>query len=158
MLNPQPLVDAFVAALQSIQPLVEAMNGNAQNIYASHYIYGSEQSLQREIYQMTSPSILVVWEGAKGGNFDATTLLKDSVAAYVRMANQGGQVAPVGFEQLWYLIANSPINGTTLNIRFLHLVPGKWEIPDTPSAQQLTDPEGADFFCLHFAFPQIGDQ
>jgi len=158
MLNPQPLVDAVVTALQTIAPLVAAMNGSQGNIYAHHYVFGSDQSLARAIYQMTAPSILVAWVGAKGGNFDGATIVKDYVAIYIRMANQAGEVAPVAYEELWWLIVNSPINGGTLNIRYVHLVPGKWEIPDNPSIEHLVDEEGMDRFCAHFAFPQIGDQ
>ncbi|HXC75719.1 MAG TPA: hypothetical protein VNU19_01575 [Candidatus Acidoferrum sp.] len=158
MLNPQPLVDAVVTALQSIELLVAAMNGSQTNIYAHHYVFGEDQSLARAIQQMTAPSILVAWMGAKGGNFDGATLIKDSIAIYIRMANQAGEVAPVAYEELWWLIVNSPVNGTTLNIRYLHLVPGKWEIPDNPSVEHDMDLEGMDRFCAHFAFPQIGDQ
>lgn len=162
MLNPRPLVDAVVTALQSITPLVAAMNGNAQNIFAHHFVYGADQSLARAIYQMTAPSVLVAWEGAKGGNFNGTSLIKDSVAIYIRMGNQAGQLLPVSYEDLWWLIVNAPVSvdggAGTLNIRYLHLVPGKWEIPDNPSIEHLVDEEGMDRFCAHFAFPQIGDQ
>jgi hypothetical protein len=158
VLNPAPLVDAVVSALQSIEPLVAAMNGNAENIFAHHYIYGSDQSLARAIYQMTAPSILVAWTGAVGGNFNATALMKDRISIYFRMGNQAGEVAPVNYEQLWSLSMNSPINETQLNIRYLELLPGKWWIPDNPSVEHLVDEEGMDRFCAHLLFPQVGDQ
>src|SRR5579884_762078 len=104
MLNPAPLVDAVVTALQSIKPLVDAMNGDPANIYATNFVFGGDQALTTEIYAMKAPSILVAWEGQLGGNFSGTTLAKDRIAVYIRAANQAGAPQPVSYEQLWWLI------------------------------------------------------
>src|ERR1043166_5001035 len=119
MRNPSDIVDAVVEALQSIPDLVTAMGG-ADNIKAHHFLAGSASSLQEAIYSMTGPSTLVVWSGSLGGNYNAATLFKDKVDIYVRMANaavpvlddNGDPITPVGYEDLWKLIIDSPLNGT----------------------------------------------
>lgn len=158
MLNPALLVDAFVAALQSIDALVDAMNGNPENIYAWHYISGSDQALKSALSAMKRPSMLAAFEGAQPGNFNGSTLVKDRIAVYYRPPNQAGEVAPAGPEEIWWMMNNLPVLGGTMNLRFIELLPGKWQTCDTPSLEHMVDTEGEDWWCAHYVFPQWGDQ
>jgi hypothetical protein len=156
MLDGTLIVSAAVAALQSIEPLVEAMGGNPQNIYAVFSRYGMDVSTARAVFEMKAPSILVVWEGTRGGNFTAAVQIKHMLCVYVRGANQAGQEAPMGYATLWWQITNSPVNGTTQNIRQIALLPNVL-LMDTPSARMQVDQEGVDFLEGKFVIPEIGD-
>jgi hypothetical protein len=158
MLNSRNLVDAVVAALQSIPALVTAVAGDQSNIYAHHFFYGTDFSLNEAIYKMTSPSILVAWERTLGGNFDGMTEFKDLVCVYIRAANAAGQEAPLSYEDLWHLMMTSPVNAGTQDIRHIEIVPGEWTLMDVPSIAPLQDAESMDFFKASLVFPQLGDQ
>lgn len=65
MLNPAPITDAIASVLLSIPELNTAMGGR---ITAFHFRLGQEHRLAEAIYKMPAPSMLVAWEGTKGGN------------------------------------------------------------------------------------------
>src|SRR5579885_865566 len=73
MLNPAPITDAIAGVLLSIPELNAAMNGR---IMAFHYRLGQENRLAEAVYKMPAPSMLIVWEGTRGGNFDGQAIWK----------------------------------------------------------------------------------
>lgn len=162
MLNPAPITDAIVSALQSIPDLAGAMtvldaNQNAVcRIYAHHYRLGAEYRLAERIYKMPAPSLLVAWEGTHGGNFDGQTIWKHRFSVYFRMGNAAGSPDPVDYEQLWWLACNQPPAASPLNIRYMNLYPGL-DIMDTPSVAHALDEDLQDRFVGTFVIPEIGD-
>jgi len=163
MLNPAPVTDAIVAALQSIPDLATAMTvlDAQQNpvcrIDAFHYLLGQEHRLAEAIYKMPAPSMLVAWEGTKGGNFDGQTIWKHRWGIYYRMGNAAGVAVPVGYEDLWALTCNSPPGGHGPNIRNIQLYTGL-DIMDTPSIDHALDEDLIDRFKGVFILPELGDQ
>jgi hypothetical protein len=162
MLNPAPVTDAIVAALQSIPELAAAMTvlDAQQNpvcrIGAFHYLLGQEHRLAEAVYKMPAPSMLVAWEGTKGGNFDGQTIWKHRWGIYYRMGNAAGVAVPVGYEDLWAITCNCPPGGTGPNIRNIQLCPGL-DIMDTPSIDHALDEDLIDRFKGAFIFPELGD-
>jgi len=162
MLNPAPITDAIVVALQSIPELAAAMTvlDAQQNpvcrIGAFHYLLGQEHRLAEAIYKMPAPSMLVAWEGTKGGNFDGQTIWKHRWGIYYRMGNAAGVAVPVGYEDLWALTCNSPPGGHGPNIRNIQLYTGL-DIMDTPSIDHALDEDLIDRFKGGFTIPEIGD-
>ena len=153
MLNAAPITDAIASVLLSIPELHTAMGGR---ISAFHFRLGQEHRLAEAIYKMPAPSMLVAWEGTKGGNFDGQTIWKHRWGIYYRMGNAAGVAVPVGYENLWALTCNSPPGGDGPNIRNMELYPGL-DIMDTPSIDHALDEDLVDRFKGVFTFPEIGD-
>ena len=120
MLNPAPITDAIASVLLSIPELNAAMGGR---ISAFHFRLGQEHRLAEAIYKMPAPSMLVAWEGTKGGNFDGQTVWKHRWGIYYRMGNAAGVAVPVGYEDLWWITCNCPPGGSGNNIRYLQVYP-----------------------------------
>ena len=161
MLNPADITDAVVAQLKNISELADAMsvaNGHSTTVRITsfHYQLGAEYRLAEAIYKMPAPSILVAWEGTQGGNFDGQTMWKHTIAVYLRMGNAAGASAPVGYEKLWWMICNRPPQGSTVNLRYMNVLPGL-DIMDTPSVLHILDEDLMDMFRGVLIFPEIGD-
>ena len=153
MLNPAPITDAIASVLLSIPELNTAMGGR---ISAFHFRLGQEHRLAEAIYKMPAPSMLVAWEGTKGGNFDGQTIWKHRWGIYYRMGNAAGVADPVGYEDLWWITCNRPPGGSGPNIRALQLYSGL-DIMDTPSIDHELDEDLIDRFKGVFIIPEIGD-
>ena len=162
MLNSYQVTEAIVAALQLIPDLAAAMtvldsNGDAVcRINSFHYLLGQEHRLADAIYQMPAPSMLVVWDGTQGGNFDGQTVWKHRFQVYYRMGNAAGLTEPVGYEQLWWITCNQPPSGSPVNIRYMDLYPGL-DMMDTPSVAHALDEDMVDRFVGTIVIPEIGD-
>ena len=162
MLNPGDVTDSVVNALQAIPDLAAAMtvvdsNGNPSiRITAFHYLLGQDHRLAEAIERMPAPSILAAWEGTLGGNFNGYSVWKHRVVVYIRMGNAAGNLAPLGYEKLWWLICNGIPTTSTQNIRYTNLLPAL-DIMDTPTATHLLDAELMDIFRTEFVIPEIGD-
>lgn len=161
MLNPLPATDAIAAALASIPELAAAMTvqapgGPLVRISAFHYQLGQEQPLVKTVYEMPAPSMLVAWEGTKGGNFNGYQVWKHRWGVYIRMGNAAGVASSAGYEYLWSLICNGIPEGSAVNIRYMNLYPGL-DIMDTPSVDHMLDQDQVDFFKGVFVIPEIGD-
>ena len=153
MLNAAPITDAIASVLLSIPELSAAMGGR---ISAFHFRLGQEHRLAEAIYKMPAPSMLVAWEGTKGGNFDGQTIWKHRWGIYYRMGNAAGVTDPLGYEDLWSITCNRPPGGIGPNIRGLQLYPGL-DIMDTPSIDHELDEDLIDRFKGVFVIPEIGD-
>ena len=154
MLNPSPITDAIASVLLSIPELNAAMG---DRISAFHFRLGQEHRLAEAIYKMPAPSMLVVWEGTKGGNFDGQTIWKHRWAVYYRMGNAAGVADPVGYEDLWWITCNRPPAGSGPNIRGMEIYSGL-DIMDTPSVAHALDEDLQDRFVGAFVIPEVGDQ
>ena len=153
MLNPASITDAIANVLLSIPELNAAMGSR---ISAFHFRLGQEHRLAEAIYKMPAPSMLVAWEGTKGGNFDGQTIWKHRWGIYYRMGNAAGVADPVGYEDLWWITCNRPPGGSGPNIRYLQIYPGL-DIMDTPSIDHELDEDLVDRFKGVFIIPEIGD-
>ena len=163
MLNPAPITDAIVNTLRAIPDLAAAMtvldsHGHATvRIDAFHFRLGAEHRLAEAIYRMPAPSMIVAWEGTKGGNFNGYQIWRHRWGVYYRMGNAAGVSDPVGYEDLWWITCNKPPTGSQVNIRFMHLYEGL-DIMDTPSIDHELDEDLIDRFKCTFTIPEIGDQ
>jgi hypothetical protein len=162
VLNPSDITNAVAATLAAIPDLAAAMTvvdsgGNPTiRITPFHYLLGQDHRLAEAIEKMPAPSILCAWEGTFGGNFNGYSIWKHKVVVYIRMGNAAGNLQPVGYEQLWWLICNGIPTTSTQNIRYTNLLPAL-DIMDTPTATHLLDAELMDIFRTEFVIPEIGD-
>ena len=156
MLNPEPITDAIVAALQDIPLVVAEMGGDPTRIQAFHYRPGQDLRLVERVYKMTPPEILVAFNQTLAGNFDGETIFKHRFEVYIRVGNLATMPDPHSFEYLWWALTSAKMNSTGQNIRYVNLVFGL-EIMDTPSISHHVDEDGQDYFCAYFVFPEIGD-
>jgi len=166
MLNTSAVTDAIVTALKTITDLAAAMTAldatgsPVVRITAFHYLLGQEHRLAEAVYGMPAPSMLVAWEGSKGGNFDGQTIWKHRWGIYYRMGNAAGLAVPVGYEDLWALTCNGATAvagaGTGPNIRNIQIADGL-DIMDTPSVDHALDEDLVDRFKAVFIIPEIGD-
>ena len=102
---------------------------------------------------MPAPSMLVAWEGTKGGNFDGQTIWKHRWGIYYRMGNAAGVAVPVGYEDLWALTCNGPPGGAAGRTSATSDYPGL-DIMDTPSIDHALDEDLVDRFKGVFTFPR----
>ena len=165
MLNTSAVTDAIVTALKTITDLAAAMTvldatgAPAVRITAFHYLLGQEHRLAEAVYVMPAPSMLVAWEGSKGGNFDGQTIWKHRWGIYYRMGNAAGIAVPVGYEDLWARTCNgaTAVAGAAgPNIRNIQIADGL-DIMDTPSIDHALDEDLVDRFKAVFVIPEIGD-
>jgi hypothetical protein len=161
VLNPAPATDAIAATLAAIPEVAAAMTvqtpgGPVVRISAFHYLMGDDQPLVKAIYEMPSPSMLIAWEGTRGGNFDGSTIWKHRWGVYFRMGNAAGVSDPAGYEYLWWVLCNKLPAGSTVNIRYMHLYDGL-DIMDTPTIEHMVDEDQIDRFKATLVIPEIGD-
>ena len=162
MLNPSQVTDAVVSTLASIPELAAAMTVMDANsdptarITAFHFLLGADHRLAEAVYKMPAPSMLVVWDRDVGGNFNGYTICKHVIHVYFRMGNAAGLTDPVGYEDLWWIACNKPLQGNTQNIRYTNILP-ELDIMDTPSIAHMLDEDQIDIFRGEFVIPEIGD-
>jgi hypothetical protein len=117
MVNTDTLVDAWVTALQQVQPLVEALGGS-QNIVGYKDRFPDQSNLRRAIVMQPPGSILVVYMGTdkvRAGNGGAWSFRhRFSFMVRAPEAREGG----VSYAQIWSLF----IDGVPLNssVSLLH--------------------------------------
>ncbi len=157
MLDPEVLSAAIVTTLRTIPDLVTAMAGDPNNISAHQFYPGTERSLASVVANMNAPSILVVWKGTLGGNFDGMHVWKHPFEIYIRTGNAAELETPAGPGHVWWLMMNKPVNNWTLNIRQIQIMNGV-DIMDLPSISHRQDEELTDYFCASVTIPEIGDQ
>jgi hypothetical protein len=167
MLDPDPIIDTIVGLLQAIPALTEGTPTPvipAANIVGHHDYYGAELSLSKTLYEMTTPGIVIFFDGLLGGNFDGMTLWKLRFGAALRLANQAGQASPIGYGGLWQLMMNAgpvkafdeiiPHDGS--NMRNVQIYDNLL-LMDTPSLARRIDETQMDYFIGSMVFPEIGD-
>jgi hypothetical protein len=148
-----------ITDLAAAMTLLDATGAPVVRITAFHYLLGQEHRLAEAVYGMPAPSMLVAWEGTKGGNFDGQTIWKHRWGIYYRMGNAAGLAVPVGYEDLWALTCNGSTAVTGAagpNIRNIQIADGL-DIMDTPSIDHALDEDLVDRFKAVFVIPEIGD-
>ena len=148
------MTDAFVAAAASVPAFVDALGGS-DRVKGHKYFNGTEFSLAEAVAKMTSPSVLIAWRNTLPGNFNGETVFKHHFEVYIRSANVARD-APSGGARLWWLLFNTPMAGTTVNIRYTEFLPGL--IMDTPGVAARQDEEMMDYFCASVVFAEMGDE
>jgi hypothetical protein len=170
VLNCSLITEAIVTALRGIPDLAAAMTvvdptgtpvapatvAYVVRINAFHFLLGAEHRLAEAVYKMPAPSMLVAWEGTKGGNFNGYQIWKHRFGVYYRMGNAAGVAKPVGYEDLWALTCDGKPTGSQVNIRYMTLYAGL-DIMDTPSIDHNLDEDLVDIFKGTFTIPEIGD-
>ncbi len=158
MINPGTLVDAIVAKLRAIPELVAELGGEASRIRAYHYRYPQQASLARAIYEMESPSILVVWRGTDPGMVGRSEVWKHRFSLYLR-SREVGEAEPVtaGYYRLVELLTNGvPAGGDGQRMLYTVIDPSCYPM-DVPRLVAAADLEGVDYFEVEFSLTEIGD-
>ena len=119
MINPKTLVAEFVAALQALPNLVDALGSGADSIqgYSENSIVFGEQTqnnIRLAILSMPPGSIMVVWQGTGTGRLGSALMFVHEFSLYLRTP----ETPSVGYEDLFNLIVNDYPTGTT--IKMLH--------------------------------------
>ena len=161
MLLPSLIVNTVATVLQTIPALVTAMANDPARIVPFHFLPGVGQNLSQAVNTMLRPGLIVAYETCVGANYDGGTIFRHHVALYYRSGNQANVSVPLPGEDVWAILINSPVNGSTvpyLNIRNTPLIPGKTKLMDVPSFAHQQDEDLQDLFKGLFIFPEIGDQ
>lgn len=145
------------------------MNNDATRIQAFTFDYGAAFRVQEAVYKLEPPAILFVPLQIQGVNRDGATMWLHKFDAYIRMGNMAGNANPIGYMELFGLICNKPVSSPpspTVGQNILHYriyknsLTGEdgTEVMDTPTYDHKVDPDGMDFFVIHFVLPELGDQ
>ncbi len=165
MLDPDLVLSALVSVSRSNTDLVTQLGGDPTLITGHYFFSGTENALVREIYSMSSPSILIAYKDIVGGNFNGATIWKHRFEVYYRTKNAAmGGVGPNGTpppacsaSHLWWLHMNRPVLGGPNHIRAISIVEPYLYLMDTPSVLHNIDEEQQDFFVSALVFPEAGD-
>lgn len=160
MLQPSIVTAAVISAWQSIPALVAQMNGNPANIRAHDYSWGAENSLSKSIGMMEAPTILLAYLKIQGGNFDGESVWKHHLQVAIKSGNAADPNSSTPFMStfdVWWLMMNGGVNGTSLNIRTAALLNGDLApMVDLPSLIAHQDDMG-DFCVGTLIWPEYGD-
>jgi len=83
MTNPNDLVDATVAAIQSIAGVVTAL-GSAANVVAYHDEYPTDISFEQAVFNLGAGKILVAWNGTATGRSSRGETISHSLHLFLR--------------------------------------------------------------------------
>jgi hypothetical protein len=156
MLDGAVIVDAVVSAFQSIPALLAEMDEDPTRIGSFHFLYGVDVPLRVAIAQMLSPSMLVWWESSGPGRLNGMTTWQHTLGGAFRIGNVAGEDDPAGPSTVFQIMMNSPVNGGSVCIRKVRLLPTLY-LMDTPTVQQRVDEQGLDYFQFRMVFPEDGD-
>lgn len=129
MLDPDLVLESVVSAFQAIPEVVAEMAGVPSNIYGHRYLYGTEDSLARTVFQRTAPSICVAYMDLIWGKFSGAEMWKHRLEVYLQPRNAvpalpNNAPTPASGPHLWWLLMNKPVTGYangTLNFRQISL-------------------------------------
>ncbi len=155
MINPSDIVNALVAALQGIPQLVDQLGGKATNIYAYRDSPPQQSSLSRAIYEMISPSVMVVWIGTSPSRKEGIGLFSHEVSLYVRADDATTAPGTPTFAN----VITAMINGTPTGrpVRFImdELMPNLQPM-EVPTIRRIHDEEGTlDLFEVATEFTEL---
>lgn len=170
MLDPDLVVGSVVSAFRSIPSVVSQMGDDPAAISSHSYLAGEENTLNRVVWQMRVPSILVAYTSALWGNFAGDLLWKHGVTVWYRVKNAaigtvvpGDQVPACSAPHLFWLMMHDPVDTSfggqangELNIRQIRLLDSLLPLTN-PSWKYVPDQPGGDLFEIEFVLPEIGD-
>jgi len=146
MINPRTLVSEFVAALQSLPNLVNALGNGAPSIqgYSENAtVFGerTQNNIRLAILSMPPGSIMVTWQGTRTGRLGGALMFVHDFALYMRAPES----PDVGYEDIFDLIVNDTPPGSSLIMLHSPIDPN-CEPMDfyLPTAQRNTVVVGAD--------------
>lgn len=119
MINPKTIGKEFVAALQSLPNLVEALGGNPSVIqyYSENttvFGHGTQNNVRLAVLSMPPGSLMVVWNGTDRGRLGNALVFVHDFELYLRAP----ETADVGYEDLWtWIVEDIPTNTT---LKMLH--------------------------------------
>lgn len=161
MLDPTPIIETLVEVFQSIPALVSAI-GSPDNIQGHHDYYGLEPALDKAIYEMSAPGILICFESQVVGNPGSMELFRYHFSAYIRVGSQAGQANPISHATIWTLMMNSgPVqnyDGLSQgpNIRAVRIHPNLFPM-NPPTNVRVIDTERMDYRIGTMVFTEQGD-
>jgi hypothetical protein len=156
LIDASALVDSVVEYLRDIPELVSAMGGDEERIYAYHDRYPEHVSIDQARYEMTSPGIMVAWNGTYpgGGGFEAW---QHELNLTLRAQTESGDDSPSAYYNLFRLITRGIPTGETVRLQYLTIHPSCNPM-DTPSIRRETDAMGIDYWSVTMIFTEIGDE
>lgn len=159
MLNPDDLVAAWVAKLQSISDLRDAL-GVEGAIVAYQDVYPGETNLRRAIVQQPPGSLMVVWQGAAPRRFAGVPSFQHQFSIIVRPPQSDDRSITA---KICALLVNGidPANSLKLLHSPIHPACEPMDL-DLPSLRRQTllvsaDGETLDYFELTATLMEIGD-
>jgi len=118
MVNPKVIGREWVAALQLLPNLVEAIGDASQIQYYTEnsIVFGQPTQNNTRLAALSMPpgSVMISWEGSGPAKLGNALVFEHDFMLYLRAP----EVADVGYEDLWTWIVNDIPAGT--NLRMLH--------------------------------------
>ena len=146
MINPKVLGAEFVAALQSLPNLVEALGGDGTRIqyYSENTtLFGvpTQNNIRLAILSMPPGSIIVAWQGTRTGRLGTLLMPVHDFSLYLRAP----EIPTVGYEDLFNWIVNDVPQGSSVKMLHTNIDPN-CEPMDffLPTARRNTVVVGAD--------------
>jgi hypothetical protein len=162
MLAQSVVLNSVLGALQSIPQLAAELGAPdipATESITAHYSYmGEENSFNRVLQQMRSPSIIVAYLDYTMGNFDAMTMWKHRLNICIRSRNKASNGSAISAQELWAMAMNLPVSMPYVapNIRYVDLANGLLWLRETNLKFQ-TDELGQDFHVGTMVWDELGD-
>jgi hypothetical protein len=158
VISPVDLVDGLVTAMQDVADLVTAMGGDEDLIYAYHDRYPTQTSLKKALYEMKSPSVMVVWMGLM--NEGGTDPWKHKIMIALRAPCEADDATFVGYNGLLKLIWNGKKNTSDAEeqpIKYKSILASCYPMELESFLRQM-DAAEVDYFEITVSFTEIGDE
>jgi hypothetical protein len=154
MINPSTLIGILVDDLRSVPGIVRHLKDDPERIFEYTDVAPRQSSLQRAIYEMRSPGVMIAYEGTSSSN---EGILSHSVSLYIRARDSAG--ANVG---TYAALIAEIYNARPLRLDGQKLFCSEWrpEIRQlaVPDAQRIHDEEGnLDIFQMVTRFEEDFD-
>lgn len=156
MLNPSEIVDSLVTALQTIEPLVDELNGEPDRIYAYRDAPPRSGSLSQGIFRMKSPGVMVAWNGTSAGAEAGPWA--HSISLFVRARDYPFGNIP-SYANVITLIVNGLVTSEGGQQKLLDArIHPLCDPMQVPTIERIHDEEGTiDIFEISTTFNEIGD-
>ena len=156
MINPSEISDNLVALFRSIPELVAEMEGDPERIQAYHDAYPDRVSAALAMYELSSPGILVIWQGTQPGTFGNSEVWKHQFSLILRARDEWKGEPPAGYYRIFRLLWNGSPDGSAPGLQRA-VVHTDCQPADVPTIARATPQEGMDFFEVSVTFTEIGD-
>lgn len=162
MINPDDLVDAWVAALGSIPELAEALGGGTGLITGYYDRFPSQVNLRQAVLQQPPGSILVVFMGTSKARVGTGFQFRHQFTFAVR-APETAPDSGVSYGQLWAWFVNGVPSGGAQPLLHAPIHPScesmDVELPTAQRTSLLLGIDGAtqDYFEFQASLIETGD-